>query len=62
MYSNISNTQPVVTRNLQKEITLFIKAKNGILKVLEIQGENAKKMSIGDFLRGNQIQEFDVFE
>ena len=41
---------------------LFIKAKNGILKVLEIQGENAKKMSIGDFLRGNQIQEFDVFE
>ena len=41
---------------------LFIKTKNGILKVLEIQGENAKKMSIGDFLRGNQIQEFDVFE
>lgn len=24
MYSNISNTQPVVTRNLRKEITLFI--------------------------------------
>ncbi len=46
----------------QKKDGLFIKAKNGILKVLEIQGENAKKMSIGDFLRGNQIQEFDVFE
>lgn len=41
---------------------LFIKAKDGIIKVLEIQGENAKRMPIGDFLRGNSIQEFEVFE
>lgn len=41
---------------------LFIKTKKGILSVLEIQGENAKKMNIGDFLRGNQIDEFEVFE
>ena len=41
---------------------LFIKTKDGILKVLEIQGENAKRMSIGDFLRGNRIEEFEVFE
>lgn len=41
---------------------LFIKTKEGILKVLEIQGENAKKMPIGDFLRGNKIEEFEVFE
>lgn len=41
---------------------LFIKAKDGILKVLEIQGENAKRMKIGDFLRGNSIEEFEVFE
>ena len=40
---------------------LFIKTKKGILKVLEIQGENAKRMDIGDFLRGNQIDEFEVF-
>ena len=33
---------------------LFIKTKDGILKVLEIQGENAKRMSIGEFLRGIQ--------
>ena len=32
---------------------LFIKTKEGILKVLEIQGENAKRMKIEDFLRGN---------
>lgn len=41
---------------------LFIKTKEGILKVLEIQGENAKKMPIQDFLRGNKIEEFEVFE
>lgn len=34
---------------------LIIKAKDGAIKVLEIQGENAKKMSINDFLRGNNI-------
>ena len=41
---------------------LFIKTKNGILKVIEIQGENAKRMNICDFLRGNQINEFEIFE
>ena len=34
---------------------LFIKTKNGIISVLEIQGENAKKMEIKEFLRGNKI-------
>ncbi len=41
---------------------IFIKTKEGILKVLEIQGENAKRMPIQDFLRGNPIEEFEVFE
>lgn len=41
---------------------IYIKTKDGNLKVLEIQGENAKKMPIQDYLRGNQINEFDVFE
>ena len=41
---------------------IYIKCKEGILKVLEIQGENAKKMTIQDYLRGNPIQEFDIFE
>ena len=41
---------------------LYIKTKQGILKVLEIQGENAKRMLVQDFLRGNKIEEFEVFE
>ena len=41
---------------------LFIKTKEGILKIIEIQGENAKRMNVGDFLRGTPINEFEVFE
>ena len=40
---------------------LYIKANDGIIKVLEIQGENAKKMSINDFLRGNKIDVGEMF-
>ena len=45
----------------QKE-GLFIRTKEGVLKVIEIQGENAKRMSIGDFLRGNSIENLEKFE
>lgn len=41
---------------------LFIKAQNGVISVLEIQGENAKRMNIGDFLRGNQINVGEIFK
>ena len=41
---------------------LYIKAKDGIIKVLEIQAENAKKMNIGDFLRGNTLEVGKKFE
>ena len=36
---------------------LFIKTIQGVIEVKEIQGENAKRMSVGDFLRGFQIDE-----
>ena len=41
---------------------IFIKTKQGILKVIEIQGENAKRMMIQDYLRGNPVGKFEVFE
>ncbi len=34
---------------------LYIKAKGGIIKVIELQGENSKRMKSEDFLRGNKI-------
>lgn len=35
---------------------LYIKTVDGVISVLEIQGENARKMSINEFLRGNRIE------
>ena len=46
----------------EKKKGIYIKTEEGILKVLEIQGENAKRMSIQDYLRGNSINQFDVFK
>ncbi len=41
---------------------LYIKANEGIISVIEIQGENAKRMNINDFLRGNNIKIGEKFE
>lgn len=41
---------------------LYIKAINGIIEVLEIQGENAKRMAITDFLRGNEMAVGEILE
>lgn len=50
-----------IIKSDQKE-GLYIKSKDGVLKVLEIQGENAKRMSIQDFLRGANIKKLEIFE
>ena len=41
---------------------LYVKAIEGNVKVLEIQGENARKMDVKDFLRGNPLYACSVFE
>lgn len=41
---------------------LYISAKDAIISVIEIQGENAKRMNVNDFLRGNKIQIGEIFE
>ena len=41
---------------------LFVKANEGIIQIEEIQGENAKKMPVVDFLRGNEIMAGEIFE
>lgn len=58
-YKDVANG--IVVKSDSKD-GLYIKAKDGIIKVLEIQGENAKKMNIQDFLRGNNIVEGSRFE
>lgn len=41
---------------------LYIKTIDGVIKVLEIQGENAKRMNICDFLRGNHMEVGEILE
>lgn len=41
---------------------LYIKANNGIICAEEVQGENAKRMNIHDFLIGNNINAGEIFK
>lgn len=58
----LSELQPGTILFTNPKQGLFIKAKQGILKVLEIQAENAKRMNVEDFLRGNSIQAGSILE
>ena len=57
-----SDIEPGTVIKADSKEGLYIKAKEGIIKVLEIQGENAKRMRIQDFLRGNNIEIGSIFE
>ena len=61
-YSLSSNGEPGEVILSNEKQGLFIKTKKGILSVLEIQGENSKKMLVYDFLRGNKISAGSKFE
>lgn len=59
-YSLECNPGTIICAN--EKLGLFIKARDGIISVLEIQGENAKRMNVNDFLRGNKLQNSEIFE
>lgn len=50
------NTEPGTILLADAKKGLHIKTKDGAISILEIQGENARKMSINEFLRGNKIE------
>ena len=52
----INNTENGMVIISDEKEGLFIKANEGIINVLEIQGENSRRMSTSDFLRGNKIE------
>lgn len=58
----LNNVQPGTILLANEKKGMFIQTKKGILSVSEIQGENAKKMQISDFLRGNKLQFGEIFE
>ena len=54
--------QPGTILISDEKIGLLIKAKDGTISVKEIQGENAKKMNIKDYLRGNKLEVGEILE
>ena len=62
IFDNIDMLKPGTVILANEKQGLFIKTIDSIISVLEIQGENAKRMSISDFLRGNKIEIGEVFE
>ena len=58
----IADLAPGCTMFSSDKKGLYIKANEGIISVLEIQGENAKRMPICDFLRRNEIMVGELFE
>ena len=61
-HTNIENMISGTVIESDPKKGLFIKTMDGMIEVLEIQGENAKKMPISDFLRGNHIEKGCVCE
>lgn len=41
---------------------VYVKAKDGIIVLLEVQAENSRRMKIQEYLNGNQIQVGQIFE
>lgn len=61
--SSKNNLEPGTILLSDTKKGLHIQANGGIINVLEIQGENARKMSIQEFLRGHQeVKEGQVLE
>lgn len=61
--SSKNNLEPGTILLSDTKKGLHIQANGGIINILEIQGENARKMSIQEFLRGHQeVKERQVLE
>ena len=54
--------EPGTVIYIDKKEAIYVIAKEGILKVIEIQGENAKRMQVSEYLKGNKIEVIDKFE
>lgn len=52
----LTDLEPGTIIYIDEKDGMFVKAKDAIISVLEIQAENSRKMSISDFLRGNQMK------
>lgn len=58
----LSKEEPGYIVEANDKTGLKIATKDKVILVTEIQGENAKRMSINDFLRGNKLEEGKILD
>ena len=61
-FKDLSNLMPGQIIKANDKEGLYIKTVDGVIKVLEIQGENAKRMNAKDFLRGNVLEVNEILK
>ncbi len=61
-FEDSSNLVPGQIIKANDKDGLYIKTIDGVIKVLEIQGENAKRMNSKDFLRGNLLEKNEILK
>ena len=60
--SYIENNKPGEILLADCKKGLFVKAKQGVIVAKEVQGENARRMNVGDFLRGFKVNVGECLE
>lgn len=53
---------PGVIVYIDKKDGIYVKGKDGIILLLEVQAENSKRMNAQDYLRGNKIEVGEILE
>lgn len=60
--NRINKIEPGTIMYIDSKEGVYVKAKDGIIKLLEVQAENSRKMTIAEYLNGNQMQAGQIFE
>lgn len=60
--NRINKLEPGTIMYIDSKEGVYVKAKDGIVKLLEVQAENSRKMTIAEYLNGNQMQAGQIFE
>lgn len=60
--NRINKLEPGTIMYIDSKEGVYVKAKDGIIKLLEVQAENSRKMTIAEYLNGNQMQAGQIFE
>lgn len=58
----LNGIQPGIIIYLDRKKGIYVKTKDEIILILELQKENSKKMAVTEFLKGNKLKVIDFFE